>query len=148
MTVHSKVLVYQSSRSPLVFHAYLLPEDARLKELVERDEEKLGGVWRANPQPVRPLQIDGFYSLTTDDCPSKILPAELMLRYSKTTPNFFKVKLPEAAASFHMVLFSSADSRGQSVWTAELQSGDDGPLPESRGRTRDAPTEGTHTHTY
>ena len=51
MRVHSKVLVYQSSTSPLVFHAYLLPEDARLKELVERDEEKLGGelslMWRA-----------------------------------------------------------------------------------------------------
>ncbi|XP_042564717.1 NACHT, LRR and PYD domains-containing protein 1 homolog [Clupea harengus] len=147
MTVHSKVLVYQSSRSPLVFHAYLLPEDARLKELVERDEEKLGGVWRANPQPVRPLQMDGFYSLRTDYCPSKIYPEELMLRYSKTTPNFFKVKLSHDA-SFHMVLFSSADSRGQSVWTAEFQSGDDGdarPLPGSRGRTRGAPTEGQNS---
>ncbi|XP_042561907.1 NACHT, LRR and PYD domains-containing protein 1 homolog isoform X2 [Clupea harengus] len=140
ISVHSEVLVYQSSTSPLVFHTYLLPEDAHLRQRVERVEEKLRGVWVPNPQPIMPLQMDGFYSLMTD-CTSKILPEKLMLRYSKTTPNFIKVKLPEAAASFHMVLFSSADSRGQSVWTAELQSGDDGPLPESRGRTRDAPTE-------
>ncbi|XP_048121110.1 NACHT, LRR and PYD domains-containing protein 12-like isoform X2 [Alosa alosa] len=111
MRVHSEVLVYQSSTMP-VFRTYLLPEDAHLKQLVERDEEKLGGVWRSKPQPVRALQMDGFYSLRTDSS-SEIYPEELMLRYSATTPNFFEVY--EAAASFHMELFSSADSRGQCV---------------------------------
>ncbi|XP_076137895.1 uncharacterized protein LOC143121421 [Alosa pseudoharengus] len=128
MRVHSKVLVYQSSTMP-VFRAYLLPEDAHLKQLVKNDEEEFRGVQRDNPHPVRPLQMEDFYSLRTD-CPSKIYPEELMLRYSATTPNFCKVKLLEAAASFHMELFSSADSRGQCVWRAEFQSGD-----ESQART-------------
>ncbi|XP_041918877.1 NACHT, LRR and PYD domains-containing protein 12-like [Alosa sapidissima] len=136
MRVHSEVLVYQSSTMP-VFRTYLLPEDAHLKQLVERDEEKLGGVWRSKPQPVRALQMDGFYSLRTDSS-SEIYPEELMLRYSATTPNFFEVY--EAAASFHMELFSSADSRGQCVWRAKFQSSDD--RAETQEMTRITPTEG------
>ncbi|KAG5269811.1 hypothetical protein AALO_G00206420 [Alosa alosa] len=139
MRVHSKMLVYQSSTMP-VFSTYLLPEDAHLKQLVKNDEEELGGVWRDNPHPDSPLQMEDFYSLRTD-CPSEINPEKLMLRRSNDTPNFFRVKLPEAAASFHMELFSSADSRGQCVWRAEFQSGDESqarPPAESPARTRDA----------
>ncbi|KAL2096286.1 hypothetical protein ACEWY4_008434 [Coilia grayii] len=127
--VHAKVLVYQCTASPLEFRSYLLPEDARLKQEVQRDEEKLGGVWKASSHPPSPLQIHDFYSLDTD-CASDIYPEQLMLRYSSDTPNFFKVKLPHAACgSFHMQLYSAAasrgqpDSRGQPVWREEFQSG-------------------------
>ncbi|XP_076139106.1 uncharacterized protein LOC143122160 isoform X2 [Alosa pseudoharengus] len=121
-TVHSLVLVYEGSSSPLSYRTYLLPEDPHLKRLVKNDEDELGGVWKAKPPPVRPLQMEDFYSLRTDPR-SKVNPEELMLRYSATTPNFFEVY--KAAASFHMELFSSADSRGQCVWRAEFQSRDD-----------------------
>ncbi|XP_062408280.1 NACHT, LRR and PYD domains-containing protein 1 homolog [Sardina pilchardus] len=139
-TVHSLVLVYEGRLPPLSYRAYLLPEDPRLKQLVKNDEEELGGVRRENPHPVRPLQMEGFYSLRTD-CKSELYPEELMLRYSKTTPNFYKAELLEAAASFHMELFSSADSRGQCVWRGKFQSGDESPArppAEIPARARDA----------
>ncbi|XP_062409253.1 NACHT, LRR and PYD domains-containing protein 14-like [Sardina pilchardus] len=138
MRVHSKVLVYQSST--VVFRAYLLPEDAHLKQLVKRDEEEFGGVWRDNPHPDSPLQMEAFYSLKTD-CSSDINPEKLTLRKSNDTPNFFRVELPEAAASFHMELFCSADSRGQCVWRGKFQSRDESPArPPAEGpaRARDA----------
>ncbi|XP_062408281.1 NACHT, LRR and PYD domains-containing protein 12-like [Sardina pilchardus] len=127
--VHAKVLVYQSCTPPLSYRAYLLPEDAFLKQLVEKDEEKLRGVWRDNPHPASSLQMGNFYNLRTD-CSSEIYPEGLELRYSKTTPNFYKAELLEAAASFHMVLFSSGDSRGQCVWRGKFQSRDESPPAE------------------
>ncbi|KAL2078768.1 hypothetical protein ACEWY4_026453 [Coilia grayii] len=139
--VHAKVLVYQCSASPLEFRSYLLPEDAHLKEKVERDEEKLGGNWKARSHPPSPLQIHDLYSLDTD-CASDIYPEQLMLRYSRDTPNFFQVTLPDPApASFHMQLFSSASSRGQPdsreqpVWRAGFQTA----TQDRETRSRDLP---------
>ncbi|XP_063062554.1 NACHT, LRR and PYD domains-containing protein 1 homolog [Engraulis encrasicolus] len=120
--VHSKVLVYQCSASRRVFRSYLLPEDARLRERVQRDEAELGGVWRDSPHPPNSLQMSDWYRLATD-CNAEVYPDQLVLRYSSDTPNYFKVKLPDPAlTSFHMQLFSSAPSRGQPVWRAEIES--------------------------
>ncbi|XP_063077124.1 NACHT, LRR and PYD domains-containing protein 1 homolog [Engraulis encrasicolus] len=137
--VHASVLVYQCSEFHLVFRCYLLPEDAHLKQKVELDEEKCGGVKKLYPSPNNSLQINEFYSLSVVKSTNCVYPDELMLRYSET-PNFFQVELPDPPpAFFHMQLFSSASRQelcGSPVWRAKFQTATQGRQTRSRHLTQ------------
>ncbi|XP_076153784.1 uncharacterized protein LOC143137467 isoform X4 [Alosa pseudoharengus] len=116
--IHADVLVYQSSRVPLTFRTYLLPVNTHLTELVEKQEKQEGfrGFRLDLPRPVRPLQMNDFYSLETD-CNSTIYPVELDLIDMNFVPNFFKLRISNAV-DFKMELLSSVDK--QQVWQAEI----------------------------
>ncbi|KAG5277491.1 hypothetical protein AALO_G00118250 [Alosa alosa] len=126
--IHADVLVYQSSRVPLIFRTYILPMDTNSRRLVE-DQEKLEGFrGRRQPKhrPVRPMQMDGFYVLQTDcfktdcskpDCNSRIYPVQTDLTDRYFVPNFYDVHLKEVV-NFKLELLSSEDK--QKVWQAEI----------------------------
>ncbi|XP_062381822.1 NACHT, LRR and PYD domains-containing protein 1 homolog [Sardina pilchardus] len=126
--LHADVQVYRSSILPLTFRTYLLPADAHLTELVEKQENSEGfrGFRLPKPRPVRPLQMNEFYALHTGcfktdcsktDCNSTIYPVELDLLDSHFVPNFSVVRVKEAG-DFKMELLSSVDN--QQVWQAEI----------------------------
>ncbi|XP_048089709.1 NACHT, LRR and PYD domains-containing protein 3-like isoform X1 [Alosa alosa] len=115
---HADVLVYRSSMLPLTFRTYLLPVNLTLKKLVEDQEksEEFSGVKLAMPRPVRPLQMNGFYSLKPD-CKSRVYPVELNLIDCHFVPNFSVVRISKAV-DFKMELHSSGDK--QEVWQADI----------------------------
>ncbi|XP_076155182.1 uncharacterized protein LOC143138642, partial [Alosa pseudoharengus] len=115
---HADVLVYRSSMLPLTFRTYLLPVNLTLKKLVEDQEksEEFSGVKLAMPRPVRPLQMNGFYSIKTD-CKSRVFPVELDLIDCHFVPNFSVVRISKAV-DFKMELHSSGDK--QQVWQADI----------------------------
>ncbi|XP_041937812.1 NACHT, LRR and PYD domains-containing protein 3-like isoform X2 [Alosa sapidissima] len=125
--VHADVLVYQSSKAPLIFRTYLLPMDTHLKRLVEEQEKsEFRGHRLHKNRPDIPLRMNGFYALHTycvktdcskTDCNSEICPGSLGLRNEDYVPNFFEVQMRETV-DFKMKLSSSVDE--QQVWEARI----------------------------
>ncbi|XP_042617158.1 NACHT, LRR and PYD domains-containing protein 1 homolog isoform X2 [Cyprinus carpio] len=124
---HCETLIYETQKSYLTLHVYLIPSEKKMIEAAENNENKIKSKLISKPGPVSSLQTKTCYSLRTLDenkkfeCRSEVQPKQLELKYKPINPDFFEVFIA-APTDFHLQLIQRHRSEG--VWEAKIRDGD------------------------
>ncbi|XP_026124426.1 NACHT, LRR and PYD domains-containing protein 1b allele 3 isoform X3 [Carassius auratus] len=124
---HCETLIYETQKSYLTLHVYLIPSEKKLIEAAENNEIKSKSKLISKPGPVSSLKTKTWYSLMTLDenkqsaCNSEVQPKQLELKYKHINPDFYEVFVADPN-DFHLQLMPQHHSEG--VWEAKIRQGD------------------------
>ncbi|XP_023827067.1 NACHT, LRR and PYD domains-containing protein 1 homolog isoform X1 [Salvelinus sp. IW2-2015] len=116
-SVHCDLQIYRARTAHLTLHAYLMPCDPALTQVVEKQEKCHGSTRILKPRPEKSQWLTSDFYLTTS-CPSDVNPRRLELAHVDP-PNFFEVFIRDADSDFSLNL--SCKSRKQTIWNHEIQ---------------------------
>lgn len=123
---HCEALIYQTLKSHLTLHVYLIPSDKKMLEAVEENETDSKAI--SKPGPECSLLMKSLFSLKTLDkmrkseCNSEIIPTKLQLKYKPIKPNFFEVFIDAPNEDFYLQLMSQ-HHKGV-VWDVKIRQAD------------------------
>ncbi|KAG9260040.1 sterile alpha motif domain-containing protein 9-like isoform X1 [Astyanax mexicanus] len=133
--IHCKILIYHVLNAAQTFRIYLIPDDKKSKEAVEK-EERGKCVKISKPNPESSMEMKKSYKLKTleetkkMDCDSEIMPTSLKLRYPVRTPNFFEVYISNPTQNFYLQMM---DEDNAVVWEVKIRKDDFNQVPRSEG---------------
>ncbi|KAA0711550.1 hypothetical protein E1301_Tti006161 [Triplophysa tibetana] len=111
---HCDLLMYMSSKDPLILHVYFFPFDDHLKNAVEKEEKSSYPV--KHPRPDKPFRMKTAHFLNVPG--ASVHPKEGITLRRDIKPNYFKVKM-RLENDLEMTLIR--DEEQNTVWTAEPQ---------------------------
>ncbi|XP_059361672.1 NACHT, LRR and PYD domains-containing protein 1 homolog [Carassius carassius] len=123
---HCETLIYETQKSYLTLHVYLIPSEKKIIEAAENNEVKSKSKLISKPGPVSSLKMKTWYSLRTLDenkkseSSSEVQPKQLELKYKPINPDFFEVFI-DTPNDFHLQLMPQHHSEG--VWEAKIRDG-------------------------
>nr|XP_057919193.1 NACHT, LRR and PYD domains-containing protein 1b allele 2-like isoform X2 [Doryrhamphus excisus] len=114
-----KVLIYQTTKTFLTLHVYLILFDPALEEALDKKAHSLNYVKIEKPYPEGPLELDDRFSLKADIADAVISPDHYMLTDERRDPNFFEVHIQQP------IIFGLRleNARGQ-VWRCMIRQHD------------------------
>ncbi|XP_054647499.1 uncharacterized protein LOC129189636 isoform X2 [Dunckerocampus dactyliophorus] len=115
-----KVLIYQTTKTFLTLHVYLILSDPALEEALDNKAQRLHYVKIEKPYPEGPLELDDQFRLKADDGDAQISPDDFKLTDESRDPNFFEVYIQQPAHIFSLRLENAA---GQ-VWRCTIRQSD------------------------
>nr|XP_017212657.2 sterile alpha motif domain-containing protein 9 [Danio rerio]XP_021333748.1 sterile alpha motif domain-containing protein 9 [Danio rerio] len=123
---HCETLIYQTLKSHLTLHVYLIPSDKKMIEAVKENETESKAILK--PGPECSLQMKTWFLMRTLEkmrksaCHSEVLPEQLQLKYKPIKPNFFEVFVDAPKEDFYLQLMSQ-NQKGV-VWDAKIRQAD------------------------
>ncbi|XP_016404458.1 NACHT, LRR and PYD domains-containing protein 1a-like isoform X1 [Sinocyclocheilus rhinocerous] len=124
---HCETFIYETQKSFLTLHVYLIPSEKKMIEAVENNEIKSKTRLISKPGPVSSLQTKTWYSLRTlnenkeSECKFEVQPKQLELKYKPIKPDFFEVFI-DSPKDFHLQLMPQHHDEG--VWDAKIRQDD------------------------
>ncbi|KAM9309933.1 uncharacterized protein KZ484_025848 [Pholidichthys leucotaenia] len=115
------VLIYNTNKSFLTLHVYLIPCDPGLKQEVDKTEVSYDSKAIRKPHPQTTLNYKDWFTLTSDLDGAKISPKDLMLQYGKTE-NYCEVYGDNPDKDFQLKL--TRKNELEPVWTCEVRKND------------------------
>ncbi|XP_056318471.1 sterile alpha motif domain-containing protein 9 [Danio aesculapii] len=123
---HCETLIYQTLKSHLTLHVYLIPSDKKMIEAVKENETESKAILK--PGPECSLQMKTWFLMRTLEkmrksaCHSEVLPEQLQLKYKPIKPNFFEVFVDAPKEDFYLQLMTQ-NQKGV-VWDAKIRQAD------------------------
>ncbi|KAA0722774.1 hypothetical protein E1301_Tti022108 [Triplophysa tibetana] len=120
--VHCKTLIYQTIKTHLTLHVYLIPDDKHMRKTVK--EEECGSTIITKPGPVRSLRLNNWFTLNmlTKGMKSKrrseITPEELPLMRKL---NYFEIFIKSPKEEFSLQLEKRSSDF---VWKVTIRKGE------------------------
>ncbi|KAI7814343.1 NACHT, LRR and PYD domains-containing protein 1 homolog [Triplophysa rosa] len=120
--LHCKTLIYQTVKTHLTLHVYLIPDDRHMSKAV--NEEERGSTFIKKPGPVRSLQMNDWFTLKTlrkgkkSERRSDITPEILQLKHNL---EFFEIFIKSPKEEFSLQLIKQ---KSDIVWDVTIRKGD------------------------
>ncbi|XP_056594449.1 NACHT, LRR and PYD domains-containing protein 1 homolog [Triplophysa dalaica] len=122
--VHCKTLIYQTVKTHLTLHVYLIPDDKHMIKAV--NEEERGSTFIKKPGPVRSLQMNDKFTINTlrkgkqsKRC-SEITPEKLQLTRNL---EFFEIFINSPKEDFFLQMIKEKQ-KSDIVWDVTIRKGD------------------------
>ncbi|CAJ1058619.1 Caspase recruitment domain-containing protein 18 Caspase-1 inhibitor Iceberg [Xyrichtys novacula] len=115
-----KMLIFKTSKAFLTLHAYLIPRDPALAQLIKKNELSSGSKMIQKPYPEKSLKMCDNFTLAVDKDTAKVFPEKLRLLYESTDPNFFEVFI----ANPDQDLLLTLKHESTEVWTCAIRQND------------------------
>nr|XP_055074330.1 NACHT, LRR and PYD domains-containing protein 1 homolog [Misgurnus anguillicaudatus] len=120
VNIHCQTLIYQTGKTHLTLHVYLIPNDKTLKEAINKEESTIMLIKK--PKPVNPLPMNTWFTFTPlkkSEFRSQITPERLQLTYSD---NYFEVYVESPKKDFSLQL--KPQKKDEVVWDVSIRKGD------------------------
>ncbi|XP_065150197.1 uncharacterized protein [Paramisgurnus dabryanus] len=120
VNIHCQTLIYQTRKTHLTLHVYLIPNENTLKKAVNKKEGT--NMLIDKPRPVHPLRMNTLFThspLKKSALHPEITPESLQLTYSK---NFFEAFIESPKEDFSLQLM--AQENNEVVWKVSIRKGD------------------------
>ncbi|XP_029296782.1 NACHT, LRR and PYD domains-containing protein 1b allele 2-like [Cottoperca gobio] len=102
--IKCKVLIYETKKTFLTLHVYLIPRDPALLQIIKSKELSNGYRTIQKPYPEKSLKMSDYFVLKANIDRAEICPEKLQLIYEESDPNFFEVFIENLDSAVQLTL--------------------------------------------